>query len=207
MSDLESGKERVQKLCDLIKKETLDPAKQEAEKILSDAQEKREGILQAARMEAENILGEAKKKIEEEKRIFDSSLNLAGKQALNALKQEIEGKLFDQEIVRQVKSVSGEEKAIAKVIDAIVLAIEKEGINSDLEASIPSAVSKDEVVKALSDQAVEKLKKESIQLADFTGGAKVKIAQEHLTLDISDEALARLVSNFIREDLKAKLFA
>lgn len=206
MSDLERGKERVQKLCDLLKKETLDPAKSEAEKILNEAQEKRESILNDARAEAEAMMNEARAKMEEERKVFDSSLSLAGKQALSALKQEIEEKLFDQEIVRSVQNVSADHNVIANVINALVAAIEKEGLDSDLLASIPQAVNKEEVLKGLSATALEKLKEESVQLGDFAGGAKVKLEKEHLTLDMSSEALTRLVTEFVSEELKAKLF-
>ncbi|GAB5411619.1 MAG: hypothetical protein ChlgKO_07330 [Chlamydiales bacterium] len=206
MSDLESGKERVQKLCDLLKKETLEPAKNEAEKILQDAQDKRENILNTARAEAEAMMNEARGKMEEERKVFDSSLSLAGKQALLALKQEIEEKLFDQEIMRSVQNVSAESSVIAKVIDALVKAIEKEGLDTDLLAFIPQSVSKEEVVKGLSATVLNKLKDESVQLAEFTGGAKVKIVKEHLTLDMSNDALTRLVTEFASEELKAKLF-
>lgn len=207
MSDLESGKERVQKLCDLLKKETLDPAKCEAEKILQEAQEKREVILKEARAEAEAMLNEARVKLSDERKVFDSSLSLAGKQTMLALKQEIESKLFDQEIVRSVQTASSDTSVIAKLIEAIVCAIEKEGIDSDLLATIPQSISKEEVMKGLSNSVIEKLKKESVQLADFTGGAKVKIVKDHLTLDMSSDAIVRLVSEFISEELKVVLFA
>ena len=207
MSDLESGKERVQKLCDLLKKETLDPAKCEAEKILQEAQKKREVILKEARAEAEAMLSEARVKLSDERKVFDSSLSLAGKQTMLSLKQEIENKLFDQEIVRSVQSASSDTSVIAKLIEAIVCAIEKEGIDSDLLATIPQSISKEEVMKGLSNSVIEKLKKESVQLADFTGGAKVKIVKDHLTLDMSSDAIVRLVSEFISEELKVVLFA
>lgn len=207
MSELGSGKERVQQLCDLLKKETLEPAQKEVGKILEEAQSRREALINEGRLEAERVLEEAKAKIEEERKVFDSSLSLAGKQALLALKQEIEGKLFNRELSRQVEGASSDPKMVAKTLEALVLAVEKEGIDSDLLAFIPKAVSKEEVVKELSSAILERLKKESVQLAEFTGGAKVKIVEDHLTLDMSDEALKRLVASFIREDLKAKLFA
>ena len=207
MSDLESGKERVQKLCDLLKKETLDPAKMEAEKILRNAEERREGILHEARQEAEALINEARKKIHDERKVFDSALSLAGKQALLALKQEIEEKLFDKEIIRRVQKVSGEVDVIAKVINALVGAVEKEGLDTDLLALIPQSVSKDEVIQSLLASVTGKLQKESVELADFTGGAKVKIVKDHLTLDMSGDALARLVADFVSEELKATLFS
>ena len=37
MKGLESGKDKIQKICDALRKETLEPAKQEAREIVENA--------------------------------------------------------------------------------------------------------------------------------------------------------------------------
>ena len=51
MKELETGKNKIQKICDVLRNETLDPAKQEAREIIENAH------IQAAK-----IIEDAKKK-------------------------------------------------------------------------------------------------------------------------------------------------
>ena len=45
MKGIETGKDKVKKICDFLRNETLDPARHEADSILENAREKAEKIL------------------------------------------------------------------------------------------------------------------------------------------------------------------
>ena len=60
---------------------------------------------------------------------------------------------------------------------------------------------------ALGAQIKKRLSKESISLGTFVGGAQLKLQQEHLKIDISQQALEELVASFLAEEFRAKVFA
>jgi V/A-type H+-transporting ATPase subunit E len=67
MKGIETGKEKVKKICEALRRETLEPAMQEAEEIIRDAREKADRILQDAEKQVEGLHVQAKEKIEREK--------------------------------------------------------------------------------------------------------------------------------------------
>ena len=207
MKSVDTGKDKVKKICEVLKKETLAPAKKEADKIIALARSDAERILEDAKREGKRIHDEAKKKIEEERNIFQASLNLACKKSLDTLKQEIEQNLFNEELNAFIDKQMKDPHIIAEIISAIVKGIEKDGIDVDLKAVISSAVSTQEVNRELARGVVERLKSKSVEIGDITGGTQVKIVDKNLTIDMTDEALKALLASFVREDFRSVIFA
>ena len=205
MKTLEHGSKRIQKIAEELKKEVIDPAKLEAEKIQAEAKEEARQIIAKAHQEAERIHEEMKRKNEQEGNVFKSSLSQAAKQTLEALRQEIEHKLFTEELNHLLTEQTARPKVIAKFIDTILQAIEKEGISANLSAVIPKAIDPQEINLLLGGNALKKLKEKSVVLGDFEGGAQIKIHDKKLTMDMSDEALMELLSNY-RKDFRKVLF-
>lgn len=206
MKTVDTGKDKVKKICDVLKKETLDPAKLEAEKIISDARMEGEQLIKEAKGQIERMQSTARREIDEERNVFQASLNLASKQGLSTLKQEIESHIFNKALGESLDKFTNDPKIIADLISAIVSSIEKEGIDGDLQAVVSSKVSKEEVNKNLMQGILEKLKEKSVILGEITGGAEVKFLNKNMTLDISDQSLKTLLGNFLRSDFRSILF-
>ncbi len=206
MKGIDTGKDKVKKICDVLKRETLEPAKKEAEEIVGEARSKAEAIIRDAKKEAEKTLQDARKEIEKERNVFQSSLNQACKQALEVLKQDIESKLFNPELSKILHQPLGEPQVIADLIKAVVGAIEKEGTNADLSAFIPQTVSAETINRLLTKNVLEKLKAHSVQVGSLKGGIAVKMDKENITIDVSEESLKELVSDYIRKDFRETLF-
>lgn len=206
MEILDSGKDKVKKICDTLKKQTLDPAKQEAKHIVDHALKEADKIVKQAKEEAKQLLEEQKMKLLQEKKAFYSSLNLAGKQSIEALKQEVEEHLFHKNIAAMFQKSTHHEDVVAAFISTILLCLEKEGLDTNLEISIPKHLSKQKVLDKLAQEIVERLKGHQIQLGDFQGGAKVKLKDQHIVFEMTDESLRALFSRFIREEFRALLF-
>ena len=98
MKGLETGKDKIQKICDSLRKETLEPAKQEAREIVENSHMQASEIVAEAKAKAIAMTEEAEKEMEEKKRVFHASLNLACRQGIEQLKQKIEKDLFNQEL-------------------------------------------------------------------------------------------------------------
>ncbi|MCB1072989.1 MAG: DivIVA domain-containing protein [Chlamydiales bacterium] len=207
MKSVDTGKEKVKKICEVLRKETLDPAKKEGDLIIAKARADAEKIIKDAKNEASKIHDEAKRRIEEERNVFQASMNLAAKKSIDTLKQEIEKNLFNPELSQLIADKMKEPKIVAELIQAIVTGIEKEGIEGDLKAIVSSAVGVDAVNKELTKGIIEKLKSKSVEIGEIEGGAQIKIIDQNLTIDMSDEALKGLLASFVRDDFRSVIFA
>lgn len=194
------------KICDIIKEETLEPAKQEADKIIASAKERAQAIIDEAEKQAERVHGEVRETIEQERNIFHSSLTQASKQTITQLKQQIEKKLFNQTIQEQVEKHPDEGKLAAKLVEAVVKAIDKEGISADLSVAIAKTLSAKEVNALLGDEILKKLREKSVTLGDFASGIQVKLHDKRMTLDMSDKVLTELIAQYVRKDFRKWIF-
>jgi V/A-type H+-transporting ATPase subunit E len=206
MKGTETGKDKVKKICDILRRETLDPALTEAEQIIRSAKEQAEEIVASGRKEVEAMKEQARQETERQKNVFESSLGQACKQALEALKQDIEEKLFDRELGRIITKHTQDPRVLAELITAVVRGIEKEGIGAVLSVSVPAAVPARQVNQLLAQEILEKLKEKSVLVGPLTGGIEVKLHKENMTVDISDTALKELVADYIRKDFRAMIF-
>lgn len=205
MADLEKADARIQLICEKIRAETLDPAKEQAQEIIDQAKREAERIMQKAHAEAEQHLRQTKKSLEEERQIFNSALQQACKQTIELLKQKIEQSLFNPALQQWVVEQLGDNNNYAKLIDVVVKAIEKEGLQTDLSVKIPEKLDVSEINARLSQEIVNILKNRSVELSDIPGGIQVKLPGKNMVLDLSSTALEEIVSSFVRKDFR-KLF-
>ena len=206
MKDVDTGQEKVQRICEILKKETLEPAKQEADQIVAKAKQQADQILQQAKSEAEKLKTAGLQEIEREKAVFQSSLNQACKQSLSSLKEEIEQKMFHQELYKLIQAPLNNPKVIAELIEAVVRAIEKEGTEADLDVVISKSFSAKEINENLLQQTLSRLKEKTVSLGSIKGGIEVKICKENIIIDATDEAIKELVAKYIRKDFCNILF-
>jgi len=200
MQLMDSGKDKVRKICEALKKETLDPARKEAEEIVENARKEAEGMIHRAKVEGEKLVASAKAKIEEEKRVFNSALHMGAKQALASLRQAIEEKLFSEQLHHLVAGKMGSPDAVANCIAALI-ASAGEG-----EVVLPKGVDRKEVASSLLSKGLEKIAQGGMHVGEFAGGAQLKLIGKHITLDLSDEAISGLLASYIREDFRHLLF-
>lgn len=206
MKMLEKGKEKIQEICNVLRQETLEPAKEEAELIIENAKIEAEAIIAEAQKKAANMGIEAKASIQREREIFHSSLKEASKLSMEALKQEIEQKLFHQNLSLIVSEKTADPKIIESLISALVGAIQKEGLSADFSAIIPKEVDPAKVNELLKENILKALNEKGVVLGSFKGGAKLKLHDKKLTIDISDEAITQLLETHLRKDFRKWLF-
>jgi len=206
MKTLETGKDKIKKICEVIRKETIEPAQKESEVILTEAKTRAEEIIRDAKKMAEKLLHEARTSIEQEKNVFHSSLAQAGRQSMESLRQSIEKDLFNSELDRLVATQTSDPKVIAKLIDSLVEALQKDGIGAEVVAYIPKHVSAKEVNSFLAKSTLERLEGQTVQLTDIKGGVQVKLSGKHMTIDISDRAIQNLLSDYLRPGFRDLIF-
>jgi V/A-type H+-transporting ATPase subunit E len=207
MKTLEKGREKIKSICEALREETLEPAKKEAQRIIDEAHKLAESILAEAQRKAEQLQESARGVIAQEQNAFDSSLQQAAKQSVEALRQSIEAKFFNENLRDIIDQTSTDPKLVAKLIDAIVVALNKEGVKADLTALVPNTVSASEVASFLIKDTLNSLGDGGLLAGEFAGGAKVKLNNKRLTIDLSDEALKELLSGYIvRRDFRKLVF-
>ena len=206
MKGLETGKDKVKKICDILKKETLEPAKMQAEELLEEAKKEVETILSEARDQADRLLVNARQEIEKQRAIFQASIAQACRQTIEDLKEKVEKKLFSPELRHLIAKPMQDTKVIARLITAVVEAIEKEGIDVDLTAYIPAMIPAEEVNALLASEIIQKLKEKGVLLSSIGGGIEVKLWEQGLILDLSDQALKELLAGYIRKDFRELIF-
>lgn len=201
---LQSADKKVQEICDVLREETLKPAKKEAQRFLEQARWEADEIINKAKLEADRITKENQKKLEKEYQIHESSLQLAIKQAVIKLRQSIET-IFSNEWQTMIQQKFQNEDVVSKLINVLVNAIEKEGLKANLMAIVPKEVSPDAIIRALQENVRHKLSKDKIVLSDIRGGAQIKLREEKMVIDMSDQAVTELLRQYVSEQLKEKM--
>lgn len=207
MEKLETGKDKIKKICEILKNETLAPAQEEAQNIVRAAQEEAEHLIRQAKERSESLIQESQRAIEKERQIFQTSVQRALQQAMESLRQEIESSLFQKNLVEMIQKETVDPKVGAALITALVQAIQKEGTSADFSAAIASSLPPEKINALLAKEILESLREKSVQVGKFIGGVQIKLHDKKITLDLSDTALAELLSRYLRQDFRKLLFA
>jgi len=206
MKGFESGKDKIKKICDALKKETLDPAQKEAEELVRQAHLRAEEIVREGERKVEKMVREAEKGVEERKRVFEATLAQACRQSLEVLREKIEHQFFNTALAGLLTKPLQEAKVVAKMVEAVVGALEKEGTEADLSVAIASAISPKEVAELLGKRVVDRLKEKAVVLSAIGGGVQIRFVDKNLMIDLSEEALKELVAGFTRKDFRELIF-
>jgi V/A-type H+/Na+-transporting ATPase subunit E len=202
----DTGKEKVKKICDVLRRETLEPAEKEAKQIVQAAEEQAKKILQAAKEQADKMKKAASDEIEKEKNVFQSSLNQACKQSLQSLYESIEQRFFNEELSALLAKPLQDPKVLTNLIQAVLEALKKEGVDADLEVLVPKAIAAQDINALLLKEFVGRLKGGSVSVGPANGGIEVKVSEDNMTIDVTDVALKDLVARYIRKDFREILF-
>lgn len=206
MKNLDTGKDKIQKICDLMRKETLDPAKQEAREIVENAHMQASEILKEAKEKGAALLQQAEKEIEEKKRVCKASLTLACRQGIEQLKQKVEKELFNQELTSLVVKETTDPKVIANLLNSFMKAMEERGVEEDFVALIPKTLSPRTINELLAAKVLGRLENKTVVASDIAGGLQIQLKGHKITIDISDAVIRELLGQYIRKDLRDLIF-
>ena len=205
MKTLDKGKDKIKKICEVLREETIEPAKKQGDEIVKEARKKAEKMLAEAQAGALKMIENARAEIEMMKNGFDASLSQAAKQSIESLKQAVENHLFNKNLASLVESSSADPHLVAALINAVIQALQKDGISADLSAIIPEKISPQAVNQLLLANVAKFLQK-PLELGSFAGGAQVKLVDKKITIDISDRALRDLLATHVVRKEFRKLF-
>lgn len=206
MKVLDTEQDALKKITDYLLEETLQPARTEAEKIIEDAKAKAADIIEKAEEEQRRLVEDSKEKIEKEQRSFKSTLSMGLEQTVESLKQMIVKDLFSPTLQQMVDKEMQKPNVVAKLIDTLVKALEKEGTAADLQAFIPQGVDVKEVNGLLTKETLDKLKGHSVTLGKINSGVEVKLVNKQVTLEMTGKAIHEMLLNYVRKELRDLIF-
>jgi V/A-type H+-transporting ATPase subunit E len=206
MKGLETGKDKIQKICDSLRKETLEPAKQEAREIVENAHMQASQIVADAKHKATEMIHSTEKELEEKKRVFHASLSLACRQGIEQLKQKIEKELFDHELSEIVTKEMHDPKIIAQLLTSFMKSLETKGVDEEVIAFIPKGVSPRAINELLAAKVLEKLHHQTVVASDFSGGVRIQLKGRQVIIDMTDAVVRDIIAQYIRKDLRDLVF-
>ena len=175
--------DKIQELTSKLYSEGVEKGKEEADKILAEANSQKKQILEEAEAKARHILETAKKEAAELKSNTESELKLYSTQSSEALKTEITNLITDKLSSSNVKAATTNTDFMQKVIvelvknwakdEKLTVGVEK---GKELENYIASNA-KDLLEKGLKIESVNGIKT-AFTVAPEDGSYKVKFGEE-----------------------------
>jgi len=111
---------KLQELTEKIYQEGVNKAKEEAEKILAEAADKAKKTIADAEKKAKDIVADAEKNASELKENSLKELQLAARQAISDIKQQIADLIQTESVTPEVQGVMSGEPFVAGIIQEIV---------------------------------------------------------------------------------------
>ena len=162
--------------------------------------------MEEAKEEAQRIIRSAEEAADQTLKKGEAALIQAGKRSLENLKQAVETKIFKESLREWLDGVAADPQVSAKLVQALVQAVETQGISGNLSACIGKHVSARAVNEVLGKEITSKLKEKSVSIGKFSGGAQLKVDERNWVLDISSEALLDLLTRFLQKDFREMIF-
>jgi len=206
MKGLDNGKNKIQKICDALRVETLEPAKQEAREILENAHLQAADLIREAKEKMQSMIEVTDREIDQKKKTLQSSMQLACRQAIEVLKQKIEKELLFHGLAEYVAKEMADPKLISNLINSCVTSLQERGVDENLSIIIPQTITPRTINSLLVQHFIERLQEKSVILGDFDGGVQIKLRDRQITIDISDRVVRELIANFIRHDFRDLVF-
>ena len=193
---------KIQELTDKIYKEGVEKGKEEAGRIVADANAQKDTILGNAEAEAKRIVAAAEKQAAELKKNTEAELKLFANQSVEALKSEVVNLITGNITSSNVKAIITDTAFMQKVI----LEMAKEWAKNEaitIQTSEAAALTKyfEGNAKALLDGGV-KIEKVNGKAASFT----IMPADGSYKVSFGEEEFVAFFKEFLRPQLVEMLF-
>lgn len=202
----------VQALIDRLKTQGVTAGQQQARALVEDAHAKAQKILAEAQQEAERIRQQAREKAVQEKAVGQEALRLACRDVLISLKNQISG-LFQEVLGRQVSAEFQRQEFLQKLLLEIcqrqlqtvppdqpltVLSPKPADTATDTDTALA------QLILSLSQEGLGKGSR-FVHTQETFHGFKVQVEGEQVTIDLSDEAVAALLKQYLLPRFRAVL--
>ncbi len=194
----------IEAFVETLKSEGVDAGKKAAEKIEADAQTQADQIIAKAKAKADQMIAEADVEAGKIKSRMDSSLELATRDALLALKEQL-SQLLNRLLAKEVETALSKEDTLASVLREVIPAYAKGEAQGSASAEVllPKALkgklldsTLKELVKTLKGQGIQADVQSSLAQAGF----EYKI--EGSTVEVNTDSVTALLAELIDPELR-----
>ncbi|MGR9105833.1 MAG: hypothetical protein ACU843_02780 [Gammaproteobacteria bacterium] len=204
MSEAESKTQGVQELIDRIRDQGVGAARERAEKIVRDAEAQAAKMLAEAKAEATQLRNDAKREIEAHRESANEALKLSARDTVLQLKSRVTSafesfvqrlvttSIRDEEFIRSLVLVLAGHSVDEFIRDKEIQILLSETILSGRSEEKLRARGKESILSLSSDmlrEGIELLGSESVE-----GGARVRLVEDKLEIDLSDKAVSKMLS-------------
>lgn len=193
---------KIRELTDKIFNEGVEKGKLEADRLVADAQSRRDEMISQAKLEAERIIQDAEKRAGELKKNTESELRLYAAQALEALKGAVTNCITDKVVQNNVKATVEDPNFMREVIRRVV---ENWTPGSDVVIETADAKSLEEYFTANAKNLLDG----SLEIKEVAGLATnfvLKPADGSYKIQFGEEDLKEFFQGFLRPRLVELLF-
>lgn len=202
----------VQSLIERIRDQGIQVAQQEANRLLAEAKKQAAATIAQAKADADAERAKAWAEIEAHRTASLEALQLAARDAVLDLKARVITR-FEEFVRRAVVSATRDEQLVRSLVLVLAGRAAEEFIqDKDVEVRISQALLGEATLEEDGRQAILSLSSDMLReglelMADdeVEGGARVRLVQDKLEIDLSDRAVARLICQRMVPRFKAIL--
>lgn len=199
---------KLQELTQKLYNEGVEKANKEAAKIIDEAQKEVDKLKKNAQKEAEEIINEAKQKSEEIKKNVHSELELASKQTIRTVKQQVVELITSKLLDEPVKKAFDDEKFVKEIIETIIKNWNPQKDKSiDLSVLLPEKLEKEfeKYFKAKSGKELNANLELSFSSA-VKGGFKIGPADNSYKISFTEDDFINFFKSYLRPKTVELLF-
>ncbi len=213
MAETTTTSSGVQELIDRIRDQGVQAAQTEADRVLRDARQQAQEIVARAKAEADAAQAKAREEIEAYRQASLDALRLAARDTVLDLEARVLAR-FEEFVKRLVVSATRDRELVRSIVLVLAGHAAEEFIqDKEVEVRISSSllegptgpVFKEEGKLAILGLSSDMLREGLVLVPDseIEGGARVRLVQDKLEIDLSDRAIARLISQRLIPRFKA----
>lgn len=207
MTEHISNESSIQTLIDRIRDQGVQNANREAARILADAEAKASQLLAEAQKQVEQMRAKATADIEAEQAAAEEALKLSARDSVLRLKNLVA--VAFEKFVRRLVTTATQDRDLIKKLVLVLAGHSAEELIKDKQIQI---LLSDAVMTGKSDPKLRELGKQTIlslssdmlregveliPSSSIEGGAKVRLVGEQLEIDLSDKAIAKMLSDHL----------
>ncbi len=199
---------KLQELTQKLYNEGVEKANEEADKIIKEAKSEADKIKKNAEKEAKGIIEEAEQKSEEIKKNVHAELELASKQTVRKVKQQITDLITSKVIDEPVKKAFDDEKFVKEIIETIIKNWDPQKKESvDLSVLLPEKLEKEfeKYFKAKTGKELNAKLELSFSEA-VKGGFKIGPADNSYKISFTEEDFINFFKSYLRPKTGEMLF-
>ena len=213
MAETTTTSSGVQELIDRIRDQGVQAAQDEAARLLVNARQQAQEIVSQAKAEAEAAQAKARAETEAYRQASLDALRLAARDTVLDLEARVLAR-FEEFVKRLVVSATRDKELVRSIVLVLAGHAAEEFIqDKEVEVRISSAllegqtgpVFKEEGKLAILGLSSDMLREglELVPDSEIEGGARVRLVQDKLEIDLSDRVIARMISQRLIPRFKA----